>query len=139
MKFKKTISILLAAMAVMGLLVGCNTAGSDPAVTDSGRQSETEITTMAETKAHPIRTKAVSVTLLSPSTAFGPDGSTDVTEALQTLINENPNRTLFFPDGTYLIRKPITTSGDRRRAFPCSFPIMRSFWRIAITGRARKP
>lgn len=112
MKFKKTISMLLAAMAVMGLLVGCNTAGSDPAVTDSGRQSETEITTMAETKSTPNTDESRLGYLVVTEHGVRTDGSTDVTEALQTLINENPNRTLFFPDGTYLIRKPITTSGD---------------------------
>ena len=37
------------------------------------------------------------------------DGITDVSDKLQLLIDENPNRTLFFPDGTYLLGKPILT------------------------------
>lgn len=37
------------------------------------------------------------------------DGKTDVSDALQKLIDSNPNRTLYFPDGTYLIAKPICT------------------------------
>ena len=40
------------------------------------------------------------------------DGSTDVTKALQELIDANPNRTLFFPDGTYLISSPLKTPAD---------------------------
>lgn len=37
------------------------------------------------------------------------DGKTDVSGVLQQLIDSNPNRTIFFPDGTYLLRKPILT------------------------------
>lgn len=40
------------------------------------------------------------------------DGKSDVSDALQKLIDENPNRTLFFPDGTYLLDKPIMTPAD---------------------------
>lgn len=37
------------------------------------------------------------------------DGSTDVSDAIQNLIDRNPNRTIYFPDGTYLLSKPILT------------------------------
>ncbi len=40
------------------------------------------------------------------------DGSIDVSEGIQKLIDENPNRTLYFPDGTYLISKPIRTPAE---------------------------
>jgi len=35
------------------------------------------------------------------------DGKTDVADALQAVIDENPNRTIYFPDGIYLISKDI--------------------------------
>ena len=41
-----------------------------------------------------------------------PNTGKDVTDAIQKLIDENPNRTLYFPDGLYLISKPLTTSSD---------------------------
>lgn len=37
------------------------------------------------------------------------DGKTDVTAAVQKLIDDNPNRTIFFPDGTYKISASIKT------------------------------
>ncbi|MBE5787060.1 MAG: hypothetical protein E7324_05920 [Clostridiales bacterium] len=37
------------------------------------------------------------------------DGKTDVSAGLQQLIDDNPNRTLFFPDGVYLLSRPILT------------------------------
>ena len=37
------------------------------------------------------------------------DGKTDVSDALQKIIDTNPNRTIYFPDGIYLISKPILT------------------------------
>lgn len=44
------------------------------------------------------------------------DGMTDVADALQALIDANPNRTLFFPDGTYLLSKPILTPADPEKS-----------------------
>lgn len=36
----------------------------------------------------------------------------DVSDELQKIIDENPNRVLFFPDGEYLLSKPIYTPAD---------------------------
>lgn len=36
----------------------------------------------------------------------------DVSDAIQRAIDENPNRTLYFPDGEYVIAKPILTPAD---------------------------
>lgn len=44
------------------------------------------------------------------------DGKTDVADAIQRVIDSNPNRTIWFPDGTYLISKPICTPADPRRS-----------------------
>ena len=44
------------------------------------------------------------------------DGVTDVSLPLQTLIDENPNRTLFFPDGTYLLSRPVLTPAHPERS-----------------------
>ncbi len=40
------------------------------------------------------------------------DGKTDATEAIQKLIDENPNRTIVFPDGVYLVSHSINTPAD---------------------------
>lgn len=40
------------------------------------------------------------------------DGKTDCSTAIEKLIAENPNRTLFFPDGTYLISRPVRTPAE---------------------------
>ncbi|MBQ7234990.1 MAG: hypothetical protein IJS36_06260 [Kiritimatiellae bacterium] len=42
------------------------------------------------------------------------DGKTDAADAIQRLIDANPNRTLWFPDGTYLLSKPICTPAAPR-------------------------
>ena len=36
----------------------------------------------------------------------------DVSDELQKVIDENPNRTIFFPDGEYYLSKPILTPAD---------------------------
>ncbi len=40
----------------------------------------------------------------------------DVAAELQKLINENPNKTLYFPDGEYLISQPLKTSANPVRS-----------------------
>ena len=41
-----------------------------------------------------------------------PNTGLDVSDDLQKLINDHPNKTLFFPDGVYVIAKPIATSAN---------------------------
>ena len=36
----------------------------------------------------------------------------DVSEALQQIIDANPNRTIYFPDGEYVISKPLRTPAE---------------------------
>ena len=40
------------------------------------------------------------------------DGKTDVADQIQKLIDENPNRTIYFPDGVYVLGHPILTPAD---------------------------
>ena len=47
---------------------------------------------------------------------FPADGSTDISHALQELIDTNPNRTIFFPDGTYILGTPVLTPADPRKS-----------------------
>ena len=40
----------------------------------------------------------------------------DVSDQIQTIIDTNPNRTIYFPDGEYLVSKPIKTSAHYERS-----------------------
>ena len=40
----------------------------------------------------------------------------DVSDDLQKLILDNPHRTLFFPDGEYILSKPICTPANPKNA-----------------------
>lgn len=44
------------------------------------------------------------------------DGSADVSDAIQKIIDDNPNRTIYFPDGTYLLSKPICTPAHPKKS-----------------------
>ena len=49
---------------------------------------------------------------ISVSDYVAPNCKKDVSDTLQRIIDENPNRTIYFPDGEYLISKPILTPAD---------------------------
>jgi len=40
------------------------------------------------------------------------DGKTDISDTLQQLIYENPNSTIYFPDGVYILAKPVLMPAD---------------------------
>ena len=44
------------------------------------------------------------------------DTGNDVSDAIQQLINENPHKTIYFPDGEYILAKPICTSAKPENA-----------------------
>ena len=45
-----------------------------------------------------------------------PNTGEDVSDAIQRAIDENPHRTIYFPDGEYILGKPIATSAHPDRA-----------------------
>lgn len=45
-----------------------------------------------------------------------PDSGADVSSELQRVIDENPNRTLFFPDGEYLVSAPLYTPANPNKS-----------------------
>lgn len=45
-----------------------------------------------------------------------PNTGEDVSDAIQKAIDENPHRTIYFPDGEYILGKPIATSAHPDRA-----------------------
>ncbi len=40
------------------------------------------------------------------------DGTADVSDAIQSIIDGNPNKTIYFPDGIYMIEKPLCTPAN---------------------------
>ena len=40
----------------------------------------------------------------------------DISAEIQKVIDENPRKTIYFPDGVYVISKPIKTSSDREKS-----------------------
>jgi hypothetical protein len=45
-----------------------------------------------------------------------PNTGKDVSNAIQAIIDSNPNRTIYFPDGEYIVSKPIKTSAHYDRS-----------------------
>lgn len=44
------------------------------------------------------------------------DGSRDVADELQAVIDQNPNRTIYFPDGIYKVQKSLRTPADPKKS-----------------------
>ena len=58
---------------------------------------------------------AIAETPAPPSSGacvFAPAPGEDAADALQALIDANPNRTIYIPDGTYLLSHPVATPAD---------------------------
>lgn len=68
-----------------------------------------------------------------------PDTGKDVADDIQKLINDNPNSTLYFPDGEYILSKTITTSADPDKTVSFKLSNYAHFmpdeaWKIADNG-----
>ncbi len=48
------------------------------------------------------------------------DTGEDASDAIQKIIDDNPNKTIFFPDGEYVLAKPICTPADPRKSVSLS-------------------
>ncbi|MCI8387698.1 MAG: hypothetical protein HFE63_04450, partial [Clostridiales bacterium] len=45
-----------------------------------------------------------------------PNSGIDAADTIQQIIDSNPNRTIYFPDGEYLLSKPILTPADPKKS-----------------------
>ncbi len=44
------------------------------------------------------------------------DSGNDISQEMQKLIDDNPNRTIYFPDGEYLLSQPLRTPADPKKS-----------------------
>lgn len=85
--------------------------------------------TFAQTADAFMRTDTTSVIL---ATRYMPaDGSRDVTDDIQRLIDSHPNRTIYFPDGVYKVSRPILTPADPKRSVMLE---LANYARLQATG-----
>lgn len=56
--------------------------------------------------------QASSAFVIATEHGVAADGKTDVADAIQKLIDENPNKTIVFPDGIYMVSHSIDTPAD---------------------------
>ena len=99
---------LLSALLSAALLTGCSGTTPKDSNEITSYTNETESSTMQQTPT-PTPSEASKLGYVIVTDTIPNDGSVDVTEALQELIDENPNRTIYFPDGIYTISQPIKT------------------------------
>ncbi len=83
---KKSLSILMAALLLVGVM--------SPATFASGEENYSLVVTDIVTA----------------------DSGNDVSLELQKVIDDNPNRTIYFPDGEYLLSQPLKTPADPKKS-----------------------
>lgn len=121
--FKRLHCAVLAVLTLFGIvgLFGCQPTGGipqdtttppDDAPTDAPEATDApaDNTTEAPAVDEPTPDAVLSSQYLVVTDYIEANSGKDVSAEIQKLIDENPNRTIFFPDGEYLISTPITTS-----------------------------
>ncbi len=63
-----------------------------------------------------MKEKVFSSCFVNVAEELGKSSLRDVSDALQAIIDRNPNRTLFFPDGEYLLSKPVATPAQPEKS-----------------------
>lgn len=105
---KKLICCIITLTGLFAIFTGCaSTAGE---TVSDGLQKDTSAATNApesEEKDLPSNKGYLIATDYVPA-----DGVTDVSDTLQDLILKNPNSTIYFPDGVYILRRPIMTPSN---------------------------
>lgn len=118
---KKTIRLISLVVAALTVLttaacatdgIETTTAASAQTTTAPTAGNETEDTEMPTTDQNEARAKGYVIV----TDYVQPNTGEDVSDALQKVIDDNPRKTIFFPDGEYVIAKPISTSGSHELA-----------------------
>lgn len=122
---KKFVSVFLVFLMLLGVSIGFFNSGDISCVTFTAnaeekiQQLENDVNSAvvaAFSAAQEDKTSdysALSVFGYVVVTQFiNADGSEDVSNEIQAIIDANPNKTIYFPDGVYLISKPINTPAE---------------------------
>lgn len=123
MKRKRIISIIIAACIVVscGVMFFSNTTETEMPVAYKGNSVETieimenemnSAVQIAYNSNNSDTSIASALGYVIVSNYIKTDGSEDVSNKIQQIIDSNPNRTIYFPDGVYLISKPICTPAN---------------------------
>ncbi len=133
---KKVISIILLVLILVpicALLVGSAViyASSESKITDNEREESETLSEIGNIEAEDeyqneiaasrgAKTSSGSVLselgIIVVTDYIAADGKADVSSEIQKIIDENPNRTIYFPDGIYLLSKPIYTPADPKKS-----------------------
>ncbi len=120
---KKNISVLCCLYAILMLLgIACIPAcggGSnvpDTTSTDGDANTSPNFTTPEPPSSNSSPKDNITSEYVVITDYVKPNTGKDVKDEIQAVIDANPNRTIFFPDGEYIIRTPIRTSADPKKS-----------------------
>lgn len=120
---KKKIAALLALVLVVSAFAACNEADKpdDETTGDSGAVSDSvdvsgDTSDTADTGSSVTESEAKKLGYVVVTDYFENDEKSDVSEQIQKVIDENPNHTIYFPAGVYIINQPIVTPADPLKA-----------------------
>lgn len=122
---KKIISVIMAAAVVLcGVFIGSSTETKLPVAYESNSAAKIE-TLEADMNTAVELAYSAENSDTSVASALGyvivtdyvkADGSEDVSDKIQQIIDSNPNRTIYFPDGVYVISKPLCTPANPKKS-----------------------
>lgn len=123
-KFRKNVSLLLVAaviVAAVSSLIPDNNYSYTPTydyskITAMEKDVDAALEAAEAAAAQPVKAASSALGYVVVTDYISNDGTADVADAIQAIIDANPNRTIYFPDGIYLIGKPICTPADPRKS-----------------------
>ncbi len=117
--FRRGLSVVLAGLLLCFVLTGCGVSEEMLAEITAGYEAriarlEASMAELEEKADAPVEDEesAREKEWIVVTDYIETDGHNDVSSALQKLINDNPRRTLYFPDGVYMLDQPISTPAD---------------------------
>lgn len=110
-RFRKCLRMML--LCPLALLTACGTTGEKPPVGTSG-MNDPALT--SETPSDPGETEARRLGYVVVTDYVKPNTGEDLSAELQEIIDSNPRHTIYFPDGYYIIAKPLVTPAHHQRS-----------------------
>lgn len=119
-KLKKIIAAALVAAVIFAAgssLIGREDYVYNPgydrtAITAAEKEVNAALIIAEQAASQPTKLTANALGYIIITDYISNDGTADVADAIQAVIDANPNRTIYFPDGIYIIGKPICTPAD---------------------------
>lgn len=138
-KFELKNYLRIIFLCPLALLTACESTGQSSSLTSSQSHDLPVTAESSASEDNLSKSEAKKLGYVVVTDYIEPNSGKDISKQLQTIIDSNPRRTIYFPDGYYIIDSPLVTPAHHQKCVDIRMSIMPSSMQVSIGRNPTQP